>query len=184
MSNFGLLLAFLTILLIAFIACLVAILIFIILILTKVPFVKTPKKVVDKILDEVVIKPTDAVYDLGCGDAQFLIAVEKRFGCRTVGYEITPIAYLLAKINISLNKAKTKVFYHNFYHQDLLKADIVFCFLIDSVMPKVQKLLEKQLKKGAQVISFAFPIKEWQPTKVIDSDPQNPKASKIYFYQR
>jgi SAM-dependent methyltransferase len=184
MTNFGILLTFLTILLISFIACLVAILIFIILILTKVPFVKTPKKVLEKILSELSIKPTDIVYDLGCGDAQFLIAVEKRFGCQTIGYEISPTAFLLAKLNISLNKAKTKVFYHNFYYQDLSKADFVFCFLIDSVMPKVQRLLEKQLKKGSQVISFAFPIKEWQPTKVIDSDPKNPKASKIYFYQR
>lgn len=184
MSNLGILSALLIILLLAFIACIVAILIFIILILTKVPFVRTPKKVVEKILSELDIKPTDIVYDLGCGDAQFLIAVEKRFGCQTIGYEISPTAYILAKINISLNKAKTKLFYHNFYHQDLSKADFVFCFLIDSVMPKVQKLLEKQLKKGAQVISFAFPIKEWQPTKVIDSDSQNPKASKIYFYQR
>lgn len=160
------------------------VIVFFILLLTGVPFVKTPKKVMEKILEEAKIKPTDIVYDLGCGDGQFLIETEKRYGCKTIGYELSPIAYFLAKINIKVNKAKTKIFYKNFYKEDLSNANVVFCFLIDSVMPKVEKQLAQQLKPGAQVISFAFPIKEWQPTKVIDSDPKNPKASKIYFYQR
>jgi len=184
MSNYLWLIILIILLIIAVIISLFTIVIFLILVFTRVPFVKTPKKVMEKIFEEVKFKPTDVVYDLGCGDGQFLIETEKRYGCKTIGYELSPIAYWLAIINIKVNKAKTRVFYKNFYHQDLSNADTVFCFLIDSVMPKVGKQLEQQLKKGAQIISFAFPIKEWRPTKVIDSDSKNPKASKIYFYQR
>jgi len=184
MSNYLIFIILIILLMLAVIISIFTVIVFFILLLTGVPFVKTPKKVMEKILEEVKIKPTDVVYDLGCGDAQFLLAVEKRFGCKTIGYELSPIAYFLAKINIKVNKVKTNVFYKNFYKENLADADVIFCFLIDSVMPKVQKLLEKQLKKGARVISFAFPIKEWQPTKVIETDPGNKKASKIYFYQR
>lgn len=160
------------------------VIVFFILLLTGVPFVKTPKKVLEKIFDEVKIKQADKVYDLGCGDASFLMEAEKKFGCQTVGFELSPWAYFLAKLSVFLYHSKAKVFYKNFYKENLADADVIFCFLLDSVMPKVQKLLEKQLKKGARVISFAFPIREWQPTKVIDPSTDRKKYSKIYIYQR
>jgi len=160
-----------------------AVYILIVLIYTKVPFVRTPTKVINTILDENIIKPNHTVYDLGCGSAKFLIAIEKNVGAKTIGYEISPWAYFLAKMNTWLRKSKTKVHYKNFYKENLTKADIVFCFLLDSVMPKVKKQLEQQLKKGSTVISFAFPIKDWEPKKLLNPFPNKKKSSKIYIYQ-
>lgn len=184
MSSNTLLIILIIFLIFLVLICFLTITILLILIYTGVPFVKTPKKAIEKIWQQVKIKPTDVVYDLGCGDAQFLIKAEKKFGAKTIGFELSPWPFFLAKLNILLNKAKTKVFYRNFYKEDLSDANLIFCFLIDSVMPKVGKQLTQQLKRGAQVISFAFPIKEWRPTKVIETNPGNKKASKIYFYQR
>lgn len=161
-----------------------AIAILIILFYTKVPFVRTPKHVAEKIITKANIKPNDKVYDLGCGDARLLINIEKRTGAQTIGYEISPWAYILAQLNIFRQKAKTRVLYKNFYHADLSDADVVFCFLMDTVMPKVGKQLEKQLKAGTRVISYAFAIKDWQPMEVIATRPNDPKSSKIYIYQR
>lgn len=157
---------------------------FFVLVITKVPYVKTPKKILNIILNEINLKPDNVVCELGCGNARFLIKVEKKFGAETIGYELSPWPYFLARLNIFINKSKTKIFNKNFYKENLAYADVIFCFLISNVMPKVQAQLEKQLKKGAQVISFAFPIHAWQPTKVISPNPENKKASKIYFYQR
>lgn len=156
----------------------------VILFYTKVPFVRTPNRVIAMVLDEANIKPGENVYDLGCGDARFLIEVEKRTGANTFGFEIAPWAYFLARLNIKLKKSKTVLYHKNFYKQDLSGADVVFCFLMDSVMPKVQAKLEQDLKPGARVISFAFAIKAWQPAKIIDSKKFHPRASKIYIYQR
>lgn len=162
--------------------CLLLLVIFFMIIYTRVPFVKTPRAVIDLILREVKITAADTVYDLGCGDAQFLIAVEKLTRATTVGYELSPWAYALAKINIKINKSRAKVYYKNFYKQDLSPANFIFCFLIPSVMPKVGTQLKKQLKPGATIVSFAFKIPDWPPAKVIDIKPNNPKASKIYIY--
>lgn len=172
------------ILIISILFCILAIYILFILLFTRVPFVRTPKKVIEKILEEVKITPNHTVYDLGCGDAKFLIAIERATGAKTIGFEISPWAYILAKFNIWFKKSKTQVFYKNFYKENLSDADVIFCFLIDSVMPKVKNQLEHQLKKGAIVIDFAFAIKEWVPTKVIDSQPSKKRSSKIYIYQR
>ena len=148
---------------------------------TKVPYVRTPKKVLKIILNEIKLKPVDVVYDLGCGNARFLIMIKKQFGAKTIGYELSLWPYILARLNILLNKSKTKVFNRNFYKENLSNADLIFCFLLTDVMPKVQKQLEKQLKKGAKVISFSFSIKDWKPYKTIETKPGK---SKIYFYQR
>jgi len=50
-------------------------------------------------------------------------------------------------------------------------------------MAKTGKQLKQQLKGGSTVISFAFAIKEWAPTKVINPFPNKKNSSKIYIYQ-
>lgn len=164
--------------------CILAAYILFILFFTRVPFVRTPKKIIKKILEEVKIRPNDTVYDLGCGDAKFLIAIEKATGAKTIGYEISPWAYFLAKLKIRLKKSKTTMLYKNFYKENLSGANVVFCYLIDSVMAKVGQQLKRQLKKGATVISYAFAIPDWVPVKKIILFPNKKNSSKIYIYQR
>ena len=43
----------------------------------KVPYVKTSQKVIDIIFENISISPEDKVYDIGCGDANLLIQIEK-----------------------------------------------------------------------------------------------------------
>ena len=47
----------------------------------------TPSEAVNQMINLACIKPTDLVYDLGCGDGRVLIAAIKRFGCRCIGIE-------------------------------------------------------------------------------------------------
>ncbi len=172
------------ILTIALIALILAIILFTQLLIIKAPYVKTPLHVIRKILDEIKINPDSLVYDLGCGDASFLIAVEKQFAAKTIGFELSPLAYYRAKQKIKLEKAKTKLYFKSFFKQNIADADIVFCFLVPSLMKKVGSYLESQLKKNVQIISCAFPIPQWRPSKIIDTLPNGDKASKIYIYNK
>lgn len=171
-------------LLIAILAFLMSVFFLAMLLFLRVPYVKTPEQVIERIISEVPIDKSQTVCDLGCGDAEFLITVSKRTGARTIGYELSPIAYQLAKYNIWQNHATTKVYYKNFYKQDFSDADLVFCFLVPSVMEKVRKLLEPQLKHGARVVSYAFPLPGWQPSQTLAPLLKTKKASSIYIYQR
>ncbi len=155
-----------------------------VLLYTKVPFVRSPKNLVPIIIKEANITAKDRVYDLGCGDAGTLIAIEKAAGATTVGFEITPLAYWRAKMNIKKQQAKTTVYYKNFYHENLSEATVVFCFLIDSVMKKVGEKLKADLKPGTMVLSYAFKIPQWQPIKTVQIKPQNPNSSIVYIYKR
>lgn len=174
----------LIILLITVALTILSLFILIILFYTRVPFVRTPLKIINQILKNAKISPNQTIYDLGCGDARFLIEVEKHTGAKTVGFELSPWAYFLAKLNIWFNNSQTKIFYKNFYKENLAPADVIFCFLLDSVMEKVGKQLEQQLKPGATVISFAFHIPQWKPSEIIEPFPEKKKSSKIYIYQR
>jgi hypothetical protein len=150
------------------------------LLIYKAPYVKTPTGAIEAILDN-IIKPTELVYDLGCGDADVLIAVEKKFECKTIGYEASPFPYIRALWNIRKNKTKTAVYWRDFFKANLTKADVVFCFLIQSLMSKVGVYLQGQLKPGTRVICYGYPIPEWSPTQTIDVPST---TSKIYIYQR
>jgi predicted RNA methylase len=59
----------------------------------RVPFVRyfpTPDDVVVEMLQLARVNQDDLVYDLGCGDARFVITAAKSFGARGVGVDIDP----------------------------------------------------------------------------------------------
>lgn len=148
---------------------------------TKVPFVPTPKRNVKLIIDQLNLKPGQTFYDLGCGDGRFLIEAEKR-GAQAIGFEISPWAYIRGKLNLLLHRSKAKIFFQNFYHHKISDADAIFCYLINTVMPRVEEKLEKELKPGAKIACYGFKLPTWQPEKVIDLKPLDKRSSKIYLY--
>lgn len=146
----------------------------------KAPYVKTPRSAIDTILQQVAIKPDELVVDLGCGDGDVLIAIEKKYSCKTIGYEASPFPYLRAWHNVRRSKIKTKIYWRSFFKANLADTDVVFCFLIESLMPRVGVYLQSQLKPGARVICYGYPIPEWSPTQTIDVPGT---TSKIHIYQ-
>lgn len=151
------------------------------LLIYKAPYVKTPAGAIETILNAMSIKPEELVYDLGCGNADVLIAAEKKFGCKTIGYEASPFPYIRALRNVRRNKTKTEVYWRDFFKTNLTKADVVFCFLIQSLMPRVGVYLQQQLKPGARVICYGYSIPDWDPKQTIDVPGT---TSKVYIYRQ
>ncbi|MFH0829442.1 MAG: class I SAM-dependent methyltransferase [Candidatus Kerfeldbacteria bacterium] len=167
----------------------------------KVPYVSTPRWAIDWLRDNVMqyspllakergggeVSPPSlqgggrgAVYDLGCGDARVLIAIKQRYPTITaIGYERNWWPFILAKARI--RGTGVKVYRQNFYQADLRNADVVFCFLIHSVMPKVETLLRSQLAPGATVYSYGFSFPTWKPSRRIEN-PTRPQGSKLNIY--
>jgi len=151
--------------------------------LTRVPFVPAPKRNVKVIIDQLDLKPGQKFYDLGCGDGRFLIEAETR-GAKAIGFEISPWALFRAKINLLLHHSKVRLLFKNFYRSDLAEADAVFCYLMTKVMPKVEDKLKRELKPGAKVACYGFPLPTWKPAKVIDLKLKDKRSSNIYLYQK
>src|SRR5579863_2834137 len=54
------------------------------------PYVASPAKVVDRMLELASIRPGETVYDLGCGDGRILIEAAQKYKAKAVGIEISP----------------------------------------------------------------------------------------------
>jgi len=149
----------------------------------RVPFVPTPQRNINRIMELFNLQPGEIFFDLGCGDGRFIIEAQKR-QAQATGFEISPWAFLRCRLNLLINRSRAEVQYKNFYTADLRAADAVFCFLITSVMPRVEQKLRNELKSGSRVICYGFPLPQWPPEKIIELKPGNPKASKIYLYRK
>lgn len=130
-------------------------------------FTTTHCSKIKKILESVSITPGETVYDLGCGDGRFLIAVTKRYKVKAIGFEINPWAYLLAKFRVWLCKADVSIYFRDFWKADLSDADVVFCYLFPDVMERLKEKLQREIKTGAKVISCNFEIPGWRPEKIL-----------------
>ena len=133
-------------------------------------------------MKEMSPKDGSAVYELGCGNAGFLRAVENKFPNikKLVGIEYFFFPYLIGKIQTSLRKSKIKILKKNFLRLNLEEADIIYCFLSKPIMAKLKEKFKKECKTGARIISYQFRLPDMEPEKVIDLE--NNKKDKVYFY--
>jgi len=92
---------------------------------------------------------------------------------------------LMARLKGFLKKSKAKIFYKNFFKEDLSQADYVFCYLLPIEMSRLQKKFEQELKSGAVVIANSFQIENWQPVKkfVINPKKRAGLSNRIYVYK-
>jgi hypothetical protein len=143
------------------------------------PYFKTPKKAVQEALRAAGAKPGQTLYDLGAGDGKIIWLAEKEFGLKAVGFELSPIVYPIARINLFFHGIKkSRLYCRNFYKQNLAGADIVFCFLSSRSMAKLKPKFEQELTPGSHVISYAFSIPGWRPIEVIQGYP-----GRVYLYR-
>lgn len=136
------------------------------------PFVPAPDKAIDKMLRLAQIKPTDVVYDLGCGDGRIIVHAAKKFGARGVGIDIDPDRINEANQNARENNVTDKV---QFIEQDLFQAkiseaDIVALYLVPRVNLKLRPKLLAELKPGTRVVSLQFDMGDWKPVKKTSYD--------------
>ncbi len=150
-----------------------------------VPFVALSRRKLAVISERIKLNPEDKVVDLGCGDGRVLRMFEKQGVKNLTGYEVNLWAYLVAKIKNRFLKSKAKIYFKNFEKIDLSEYNIIFCYLMDYYVNSLvfKKKLDRELKPGAQVISYAFEIKDWHKPEIIFTDTNNRKLGRIFIYK-
>jgi SAM-dependent methyltransferase len=137
-----------------------------------VPYVPTTDEAVAAMLNLADVKPSDVVYDLGCGDGRIVIAAAKKFGTRGVGVDIDPVR--IREANENAKKAGVEKLVR-FEEKDLFQADIhdanvVTLFLLSSVNLKLRPKLLGELKPGTRIVSNTFDMGDWKPDKEASVD--------------
>ena len=146
------------------------------------PYVSSPARIVDRMLELANIKPGETVYDLGCGDGRILIAAVENYKAKAVGVEIAPklVAQARARIKKEGIATSARVIEGDLLTTDLTGADVVTLYLTTDFNEELRPRLEKFLKPGARVVSHDYAVLGWKPAKMELVDGQK---HRIYLYE-
>lgn len=140
---------------------------------TSGPFVPSSRKRHKVMLKFADLKPTDIVYDLGCGDGR-LVFKASQYAKKVIGYELSIPLYLFGKIRQLFSRPTAHIRYGNIWKQDYKDADVIFCYLLPKAMKQFYQEIWPTLKPGTRVISNAFKIHDVKPVQ---------QEEKVYLYQ-
>jgi len=144
------------------------------------PPAPTDKTRIKEIIKVAGIKPNHKFYELGSGTGRIMVLTAKMSGAEVIGFELSPIFYLISLLNLKMHRVKKyKLYLKNFFNANLKEADVVFCFLMPNAVEKLKSKLKQELKAEAKIISYVFEIKGWTPYTVIEGNQKLP----VYIYQ-
>ncbi|MEK7102612.1 MAG: hypothetical protein AAB579_01270 [Patescibacteria group bacterium] len=124
------------------------------------PWVPTKNGDVERFLRLAELKPGAVVYDLGCGDGR-IVRVAAQAGAAATGFELSLLPYCMAKLRLMSTAGQVR--FNDFWHADLRDADVVYFFLMPGIYSKLKTKLENELKPGAKVIAYVWPVEGWEP---------------------
>ncbi|MDD4777821.1 MAG: methyltransferase domain-containing protein [Fermentimonas sp.] len=144
-------------------------------IVLDVPYVPTPQKVVDGMLELADVKKGEVVYDLGCGDGRIVITAAKDFGATGIGVDLNPERIEEANANAVEAKVENKVTFHqgDLFNFDFSKADVLTLYLLPDVNLKLKPKILAEMKPGSRVVSHAFTMGDWEPDESITIEGRN-----------
>jgi len=148
------------------------------------PWWQMPDEVIEKMCKLVKLSAKDIIYDLGCGTGHAIIYVSKKYGAKSVGIEIDPIRYLIAKWNVKkLNQERNVALLRkNFFDIDISKATVIFVYLVPVALKRLVPKFKKELKKGTRFVSFIYPM----PVDLFEGNLKlihQDKKNKIFVYK-
>ncbi|MGY6546448.1 SAM-dependent methyltransferase [Arthrospiribacter ruber] len=148
-----------------------------------VPFVTTPMKVVDEMMDLAQIKKGDVLYDLGSGDGRIPIQASLRYGIRSVGVEID--AELVAKANKAAKEHGVEdlvtIIQGDLFELDFSDATVLVLYLFPDINLKLRPKIW-EMPKGTRVISHRFDMGDWTPDEIRKIVLDDGKEHLLYFW--
>lgn len=149
-----------------------------------VPYVPTPDKVVEHMLDMVDVQPSDYVIDLGSGDGRIVIAAAKR-GASGHGIDLDPKRVKEARRNAITNGVDKQIMFikGNIFNTDFSKASVITMYLLPSVNKKLRPELLNRLEPGTKIVSHSFDMGKWKPDKkeVVEIAGRS-RSHQIYYW--
>ena len=141
-----------------------------------VPYVTTPERVVDAMLELAQINSSDTLLDLGSGDGRIVIKAASEHGARGMGVEIDPNLVKLS--NENARKAgvddRAKFIEQDLFETDLTKASVITMYLLPDVNLKLRPSLLK-LKPGTRIVSHDWDMGDWAPDAKVTVDVPDKK---------
>lgn len=135
-----------------------------------VPFVRTPQRIVDRMLQLADVSEDDVVYDLGSGDGRIPITAARTYGAQGVGIEIKPDLVQKARRNAENAGVDDLVEFRqgDLFKTDFSEASVVTLYLLPDVNQRLRPMLFEQLEPGTRIVSHGFDMGEWEADRVVE----------------
>lgn len=149
---------------------------------TRVPYVVTPRKRLPLIMEHLHITPNTVMYDLGCGKGDVLFAAEKFHPKKLVGFELSPLHAWYAQIKAKILDSEVQIYRRDFFTADISDADIIYLFLVQSMVEKIWVKIQKEAKPGAKVVVLAntIPLANAEHIELHENNPSGEGGLFIY----
>jgi cyclopropane fatty-acyl-phospholipid synthase-like methyltransferase len=133
------------------------------------PYLPTLKKQKVEALNLLNLQPGQLLLDLGCGDGRILNEAAKR-GIKSIGYELNPIIFLIAKLLTHKNRGLISIRFANYWTEEWPRADGIYSFSIDKYMKKLdKKILSSGFNKSVKLVTYANKITGKKYNKTINA---------------
>ncbi len=157
------------------------------------PWVPTWKKDLKRIERLVDLQPGEKFVELGCGNGRVCrhLAMTTHAG-KIVGVELSLLQWGIAKLQVAICRSQEKfknfaiakkdlrIVFGNVFKHPLSEYDVVYLFLMPETYEKIKPKLELELKPGARVITYVWPIPGWEED-VLDMAEGQPN---LFLYKR
>jgi precorrin-6B methylase 2 len=149
------------------------------------PHVPTPEDIIPKMLSFASLKPDETVFDLGSGDARIVIVAARDFHANAVGVETRKRLVKASRRRIrelGLSK-QAKITCRNFKKVNLRKVDVLATYLSSYTLNLLTPKFVRELRPGARLVNFEYPVPDWKAAKEIEVIPAGwKKPHSIYLY--
>lgn len=134
-----------------------------------IEWVPTCSDEIDGYFELAPLTPSDVVYDLGAGDGRVLFAALSKGAGKAVGIEFSRKLIQKTKktarstgANGTLTLLKADIMDVN-----LADASVVLVYLCPEAYPDLKPKFESELRPGTRVVTQAFDIPGWKPTRTL-----------------
>jgi len=149
------------------------------------PYISTPEDIIPKMLTLASVMPDDMVFDLGSGDGRMVIAAAKDFHARVVGVEVRRrlVRECRRKVREMGLSHQITISCRNFKKVSLREADVLAMYLSSYTLNLMAPKFINELRPGARIVNFDYPIPGWTPKREIEVTPAGwRKPHPIYLY--
>lgn len=126
-------------------------------------------------------------YDLGCGRGRVVLAIKKEIpNLNVYGIDKNIFRIFSSKLKAFFLKRKINFIRENIFNLNLSEADVIYTYLWYDLMPILEKKLQKELKKGAIVITNTSHFPNWMPKEIINTwdNIKDSKFEKLFVYEK
>ncbi|MDB4940045.1 MAG: hypothetical protein JWO40_470 [Candidatus Doudnabacteria bacterium] len=163
-----------------------SVIIYIISLFSKSPFISVPKKFLPEIVKALDLKEASVLYDLGSGDGRVLFAAAKAWPkAKFVGIDknFAPIVVSKVKWLLSGMPANISFIRQDFFKTDFSEATHIFTYLFDGPMAELYPIMQKQLRSGTRIVSCNFRLPIPHQSEVVLGNLEDKAAKKLYLYK-